>query len=128
MGFFDLKAICGCCGNECGLNRFKIKKSDTWLCPDCLKKAGGLNINVNKVTVEEIKDIINNKEQKIIDRRTNSNTGLATSEDMYNYAKQNGFGSGMTEGWGIKHFKVIEESLTQGEEVLMTFIGVTQLC
>ncbi len=28
MGFFDLIATCGVCGNEVGLNRYKVKKSD----------------------------------------------------------------------------------------------------
>lgn len=44
MGFFDLKAICGVCDKEVGLNRFKIKKSNAWMCPACLKKAGGATI------------------------------------------------------------------------------------
>jgi hypothetical protein len=41
MGFFDLKVVCGVCENAVGLNRFKVKKSDAWVCPDCFKKAGG---------------------------------------------------------------------------------------
>ena len=51
MGYFDLKAICGACGKEIGLNRYKVKKSDVWICPECLKKAGGvMSVNISKVT------------------------------------------------------------------------------
>ncbi|GAA0697922.1 hypothetical protein GCM10008904_02360 [Paraclostridium ghonii] len=58
MGFFDLKAICSVCNNEVGLNRFKVKQSNAWICPECLKKAGFSNINLSKMTIEEIKEII----------------------------------------------------------------------
>lgn len=128
MGFFDRKAICGCCGKECGLNRYKIKKSDVWLCPDCLKKAGGaMKVNVNKVTIEDIKRLIIENEQKqleIINQKEKDLNDLSTAEGMYNYSVKNGFGSGMNEKWGIKHFKVIEENLLPDEDVLMSFIGL----
>lgn len=125
MGFFDLKATCGCCGKECGLNRYKIKKSDTWLCPDCLKKVGGtFKIDLNKITIEEIKNIIANSETSVKSRRENNSVGLITAEDMYMYAKNNGYGSGLTANWGIKHFKIIENNLLSEEDVLMTFIGL----
>ncbi len=39
MGFFDRKVICGVCDKEVGLNRYKLKKSDAWICPKCLKEA-----------------------------------------------------------------------------------------
>ncbi|WP_321993275.1 DUF4428 domain-containing protein [Clostridium butyricum] len=63
MGFFDLKAICGICNREVGLNRYKIKKSDTWICPECLKRAGGItSVNVSKLTLEEIQHILSQKD------------------------------------------------------------------
>lgn len=49
---------------------------------------------------------------------------MKTAEEMYNYCVENGYGSGMTRNWGIKHFKVIEENLRSDEEVYMTFIGL----
>ena len=59
MGFFDKKATCGCCKNECGLNRYKIKKSDAWLCPSCLKKAGGITkVDLFKMTIQDIDELI----------------------------------------------------------------------
>ena len=119
MGFFDLKAICGVCNEEVGLNRFKIKKSNAWLCPSCLKQAGGaMVINVNKITVEEIQAIIQEKESKLGD------DPMSRAENMYNYCKENKFGSGFNEKWGIKHFKVLQDNLFRGEKVLMTFIGL----
>lgn len=119
MGFFDLKVICGVCNEEVGLNRFKLKQSDAWICPSCLKKAGGAtNINVNKVTVEEISAIINKKEEKLGD------DPMSHAENMYQFCVDNNFGSGFNKNWGIKHFKVLQENLIQGEKVLMTFIGL----
>jgi len=119
VGFFARKAICGVCNEEVGLNRFKIKKSDAWLCPSCLKKAGGpMAINVSKITIEEIKAIIQEKEDKLGD------DPMSRAENMYNYCKENNFGSGFNEKWGIKHFEVIQDNLIRGEKVLMTFIGL----
>lgn len=124
MGYFDLKAICSCCGEEIGLNRYKVKKSDAWICPKCINRAGGATkINVNKMTIEEIKHLIDEKEISS-KKRSDSASGLSTGEEMYMYAKNNGYGSGITDNWGIKHFKVIEEHLLPNETVLMTFIGL----
>lgn len=52
------------------------------------------------------------------------NGTMRTAEKMYNYCLKNGYGRGMTKGWGLKHFKVLEENLRQDEEVYMTFIGL----
>ncbi|MGN7297147.1 PH domain-containing protein [Ferdinandcohnia sp. SAFN-114] len=119
VGFFDRKATCSVCNKEVGLNRFKIKKSDAWLCPSCLEEAGGaMAINVNKITVEEIKAIIQEKEDKLGD------DPMSRAENMYQYCKENKFGSGFNEKWGVKHFKVLPDNLIRGEKVLMTFIGL----
>lgn len=48
---------------------------------------------------------------------------MRTAEEMYNYAKENGYGTGLTKGWSNKHFKVLEDNLRDDEEVYMTFIG-----
>lgn len=67
MGFFDLKAVCGCCGKTCGLNRFKIKQSNAWICPKCfknLKNSVGLakcSELLGSGTIEEITALTNNK-------------------------------------------------------------------
>lgn len=126
MGFFDLKAICGVCGNEAGLNRFKIRKSDAWVCATCMKRAGGvLSVSPNNVTIEDIKEILNQKDSSDnVKAEKIQNGQLATAEAMYENCKKNNYGSGFTEGWGVKHFKLIEDSLMKDEEVLMTFIGL----
>lgn len=46
MGFFTSKVNCDFCNKEIGLNRYKIVKDNCWICPNCLKKAGGIS-NVN---------------------------------------------------------------------------------
>ncbi|SFE91957.1 protein of unknown function [Bacillus sp. OV194] len=119
MGFFSLKAVCGVCENEVGLNRYKIKKSNAWICPDCLKKAGGVAaINVNKVSIEEIKGLIDAKNAKL------AGDPMSTAEGMYQYCLDHKYGSGFNKSWGVKHFGVLENNLMSGEHVLMTFIGL----
>ncbi|APH18878.1 PH domain-containing protein [Clostridium botulinum] len=126
MGFFDLKATCSVCLREVGLKRYKIKKSNAWICPECLKRAGGvLAVDISKCTTEDIKGIIAQKEfkgQKKIDTFTNDSLG--TAKEMYDYCIHNGFGSGWNEKWGVKHFKIIEDNLMGDEKVYMTFIGM----
>jgi len=105
VGFFDRKAICGVCNKEVGLNRYKIKKSGAWLCPSCLKEAGGATgINVNKITIDEIKAILQEKEDKLGD------DPMSRAENMYQYCKEKNFGSGFNEKWGLntsKSYKII---------------------
>jgi ribosomal protein L37AE/L43A len=126
MGFFDKKAVCEICGKEIGMNRYRIKKSDSWICPECFKSAGGTaQINLSKMTSEEIREQIRQKQesQKLHDH-TVKNSPLQTGEGMYEYCEKNGYGSGFTKGWGVKHFEIIEENLTNNEIVLMAFIGL----
>lgn len=125
MGFFDLKAICAVCDNEVGLNRFKIKKSDAWICPSCLKKAGGsMKNNLSKVTLEELQELVLASEYKSYanEERIYSEP-LQVAKGMYQYCIENNYGRGWNEEWGIKHFQVIEDSLISEEIVVMTFIG-----
>lgn len=49
---------------------------------------------------------------------------MRTGEEMYDYCIKNGFGSGMTRNWGIKHFNLAAAELKSDEEVLMCFIGL----
>lgn len=65
MGFFSLKKNCSICGDEIGLNRYEIKKSnDECICPKCFKKAGGfLNAAIlRKLSIEEIRELIEKNE------------------------------------------------------------------
>jgi len=96
MGFFSLKVNCGVCGNEVGLNRFSIPKSNAWVCPECLKKVGGVTqINSRKITIEELKELVNAATQKQTQRADKAvNNPMRTAEGMYNYCVKNGFGSG----------------------------------
>ena len=146
MEFFNKKVICEICGKEIGLNRYKIRKSNTWVCPDCLKAAGGpFHVDVSKTTIEEIKDRISRYPQESIEKQEKlmiekgqkqqeidkekemekqKLESLQTAEGMYEYCTRNGFGSGLTKKWGIKHFKIIEENLMPDEKVLMVFMGL----
>ncbi|GAB6427879.1 hypothetical protein bcgnr5372_38280 [Bacillus luti] len=119
MGFFDKKAVCGVCDSKVGLNRYKIKKSDAWVCPSCFKEAGGLGVvDVKKITIEEIKAIVDEKAAR------RSEGPLSSAEGMYQYCIDNKFGSGFNEKWGVKHFRVLENNLMNGEKVQMVFIGI----
>lgn len=119
MGFFSLKEVCGVCESEVGLHRYKVKKSNAWVCPDCLKEAGGVGVvPVNKVTIEEIKATIDAKANKL------SDDPMSSAEGMYQYCLDNKFGSGFKKKWGLKHFGILEKNLMQDETVLMTFIGI----
>mgnify|MGYP003461922292 FL=1 len=123
MVFFSLKAVCGACNKEVGLNRYKIKKSDAWVCPECFKKAGGLGVvDVRKVTIEDIQATIREKEERAKEQASVS--PLNTAQGMYKYCIDNNFGSGFNENWGVKHFGVLENKLIKDEKVLMTFIGL----
>lgn len=61
MGFFSLKATCGVCGREVGMNRYKIAMDNAWCCPECLKQAqknGNCTVNVTKITIDGLKKLI----------------------------------------------------------------------
>lgn len=57
-----ISTTCNVCEQKVGLNRFKIKAG--WLCPKCLKKAGGFMRleKISKLSVEEIRDLITESE------------------------------------------------------------------
>ena len=66
MGFFSLKTECSICGKEIGMNRFRISKSNGWICPQCLKLAGGPKcVNLYEMTAEDIKKQIENPALRI---------------------------------------------------------------
>lgn len=123
MGFFSLKATCTYCNKEVGMNRFQLKQiKDGWLCPDCLKiLGGGRNINLGKITYDELMNIKSEKENSKAKSMSNP---LQVAEGMYDYCIANGMGSGFSKDWGIKHFKIIENALSKGETVLLPFIGL----
>lgn len=124
MGYFDLKAICVGCGNETGLNRFRLKQIENgWLCPKCMKKCFG--VNVRKVTLEEIKEILDKHEQERRERSEHIKLNpMKTSEGMYEYCLENNFGRGFTRSSALKHFSIIEKALMDNEEVKVIFIGL----
>lgn len=127
MGFFSLKENCSICDKEAGLNRYKIKKSNAWICNDCFKKAGGfLKADIiTKMSIEEIQELIEkNKIEKEKQEILIKNNPFETAEGMYQYCLDNKLGSGWNRKWGTKHFKIIEENLLPGEEIKMPFIGL----
>ncbi|WP_336769889.1 PH domain-containing protein [Bacillus bombysepticus] len=119
MGFFKKNKVCGACNKEVGINRFKIKKSDAWVCPSCFTEAGGLGVvDVTKITIEEIKAIVDKKAAR------RAEGPLSSAEGMYQYCVDNKFGSGFNSKWGVKHFRILENNLMDGEKVQMVFIGI----
>ena len=49
---------------------------------------------------------------------------MPTAENMYDFCVRYGFGHGVSRGWGIKHFSVIEKNLMSNEKPQMCFIGL----
>lgn len=49
---------------------------------------------------------------------------LRSAEQMYDYCKSNNLGSGTTKGWAIKHFQLLIDNLSSGEEIYSVFIGL----
>lgn len=49
---------------------------------------------------------------------------MKTAQEMYQFARQNGFGQGFAENLALKHFGIIEKSLQPDEDVKMVFIGL----
>lgn len=128
MAYFSLKKKCLICGKDAGLNRYEFRNGkDECICPNCLKKAGGLlkfDI-IRKMSKEEIQDlIIRNENEKEKQEMEIKNNPLKTAEGMYQYCLNNKLGSGWNKKWGTKHFKIIEENLLPDEEVKMPFIGL----
>lgn len=66
MGFFSLKVTCAICEKDVGLNRYQLSK-DTWICPDCLKRAGGMSQFhiIKKMSIEDIKKAVNIYNEKL---------------------------------------------------------------
>ena len=67
MGFFSLKAVCGVCGKDVGLNRYKVNKDNAWCCPDCFKKAQKASsqpLFIQKTTIEELKSLVEGRKMQ----------------------------------------------------------------
>lgn len=49
---------------------------------------------------------------------------MKTAEEMNTYCRDKGYGRGLSKKWSLKHFKLVEGSLSKNEEVYMCFIGL----
>lgn len=63
MSFFASKTTCGVCGKECGLNRYYIRASKAWCCPECFLKAGKVSLITPKTTIEQVKEYVARSQQ-----------------------------------------------------------------
>ena len=54
---------CGICGKNAGLMGARLHKAKSWLCSDCLKKAGGFSNAPLSGTLDEIRAIIKKNEE-----------------------------------------------------------------
>lgn len=62
LRYFAWKVECSVCSKNVGWHRYWVKKSKVWICPKCVKRAGGLmEVNTDKETIEDIKARIGNK-------------------------------------------------------------------
>lgn len=87
--------------------------NDETICPICKKNSKLKSMDMCLIC----------KQKQKIEKTYSYNSELKTAKDMYNYAVKNNLGKGLTDKWGIKHFKIIENSLLDGEKVLLPFIG-----
>lgn len=96
MGFFDLKVNCSVCGDKVGLNRFQLAK-DVWICPECLKKVGGIKEfnNIKQMKPEEIKTMIDINNDKL--NKFNPTQKI----ENYFYIDEN------TKQWGIPQTSIL---------------------
>ena len=49
---------------------------------------------------------------------------LETAEEMYNYCKNNKFGTGSNKKWAIRHFQLLIDNLKPDEKIYCVFIGL----
>jgi len=49
---------------------------------------------------------------------------VKTAKEMYKFCCDNKFGEGMNKKWGLKHFALIEQALSEDEEAIVCFIGL----
>ncbi|MFM2565127.1 PH domain-containing protein [Bacillus sp. GX] len=75
-------------------------------------------VSVSTDTIEELKVTIDAKVAKLAE------DPLSCAEGMYQFCIDNKFGSGFNEKSGVKHFKVLEDNLMNGEKIHMTYIGM----
>ncbi len=49
---------------------------------------------------------------------------MRSAEAMYNWCLEQGYGKGFSRGTALKHFQLIADTLSPGEEAIITFIGL----
>lgn len=49
---------------------------------------------------------------------------MTTAKEMYKFCCDNDFGEGMNKKWGLKHFSIIEQALSEDEDAILCFIGL----
>jgi len=72
-------------------------------------------------SINDSNDDVNKSLRK---KNNEENRILRTSSDMYQYCIDNNYGQGMSKSWGLKHFQLIENSISTDEKILMCFIGL----
>lgn len=79
-------------------------------------------LTLNGAVETEIKREKTNKKYEEAVSKLPQNVPMKTAEQMYEYTVAHGFGKGVV-GWGKKHFKVLEKSLTPDEEAIICFVA-----
>ncbi len=49
---------------------------------------------------------------------------LKTGDEMYAYSCENGFGTGLSKGWGKNNFRLLEQRMEPDETAFLTFVGL----
>jgi hypothetical protein len=49
---------------------------------------------------------------------------MKTAQEMYDFCKEKKFGQGQSQSWALKHFSLVEKTLSADEDALFCFIGL----
>ena len=120
MGIFS-KEVCGICGKSLGFKKYKVPKSNAWVCGECLERIGQKTaFDLHEVKLEQLKAYDTGKQPE-----KNTVSGpLQKAEDMFAYCAMYGYSGKRHEIWALPSFRMIEESLEPGEKVETVFIGL----
>lgn len=124
-----MKKTCVMCGNKVGVGSYKISNGEH-ACSNCMKKAGyGMTTPYKVIRSLTPEDLLKDPNQRITygQKERHTTVGLekmTSAEDMALFCEKYGYGRGQTKKWTIKHFQVIENSLSSNEYVIFCFVGL----
>jgi len=89
-------------------------------------KAGGKDdiFYFKKKNFDEVREAVEAVNETIEEKTERMRASLKTAGDVYQFCIDHCLGTGVSSKWGEKHFQLIINTLTSGEEILLPFIGI----